>query len=295
MRQKTVYALGFFDGVHVGHAALLRACRAMADARSLSAGVVTFASHPDGLVLGQSPRLINTGADREFLLRRFGMDAIVTLPFDKSVMDTPWEVFFAGLLSRYDVGGLVCGQDFRFGARGEGTARILAEACAGAGIPCTVVPEQKLEGITVSSTYIRQLLEAGDMETACHFLGHPHIFTGTVMPGRHLGRTIGIPTANLHPPEELVRLKHGVYACRALLDGKAYCAVTNIGTRPTVSGTGVTAEAWILDFAGDLYGRTVTLAFHAFLRPERKFPSLEDLRREIQKNAAQAQDFFGKT
>ena len=209
-------------------------------------------------------------------------------------MTMPWQGFFRLLTTKYGAAGMVCGHDFRFGSRGAGTPALLRSACEKEGIPCTVIPEQRIDGITISSTYIRSLIEAGDMERAAEFLGHPHAFTGVVVPGKHLGRTIGVPTANLCLPECLVQPKRGVYACRCMVEGKSYCAVTNVGCRPTVSGTNMTVEPWILDFEGDLYGKTITLEFHKYLRSERKFDSLEELRAEIQKNAAQTRDFFEK-
>ena len=151
-----------------------------------------------------------------------------------------------------------------------------------------------LEGIRISSTHIRKLLEMGEMEQAVRFLGHPYILTGTVVPGRHLGRTIGIPTANLMLPEDMVRLCRGVYICRARLEEEEYPAVTNVGIRPTVGGTHVTVEPWLLDFEGDLYGKTLTLEFYSYLRPEMTFPSLEALREEIQENALEVRKFFDK-
>lgn len=292
MDQKTIYALGFFDGVHLGHQALLAECRRMADELGCKAGVVTFLGHPDTLVSGVTPPLINTAADRSRLLRRYGMDTVIELPFNKKLMKMSWLTFFRMLLSKYGAAGLVCGHDFRFGDRGEGNADKLQAACAEAGIPCVVVPEQKVDGITVSSTHIRSLLEQGDMETAARFLGHPHMFTGTVVPGRHLGRSIGIPTANLIIPDGVLIPKHGVYICRTTVDGSSYPAVTNVGIRPTVSGAGVTVEPWILDFEGDLYGQPLTLEFFEYLRPERKFPSLAELQGEIRKNAAETYKFF---
>ena len=292
MEQKTIYALGFFDGVHLGHQALLAACRRMAEELGCKAGVVTFLGHPDRLVSGVKTELINTPADRSRLLRSYGIDTVVELPFDKKLMKMPYLTFFRMLLRQYGAAGLVCGHDFRFGDRGEGNAEKLQAACSDAGIPCAVVSEQKLEGITVSSTHIRSLLEQGDMETAARFLGHPHCFTGTVVPGRHLGRTIGIPTANLVLPQEVLIPRFGVYACRTTVDGASYPAVTNVGTRPTVEGWGVTVEPWILGFDGDLYGKPLTLEFYKYLRPERKFPSLAELQAEIRKNAAQTQKYF---
>ena len=143
----------------------------------------------------------------------------------------------------------------------------------------------------MSSTHIRSLLEKGEMGEAVKFLGHPHILTGTVTSGQKIGRTIGIPTANLTLPDGCVVPKFGVYACKIL----GHPAVTNIGTRPTVGGSGITVEPWILDFDGDLYGQDITVEFHAFLRPEVKFPSLADLQAEVRKNAAETRIFFEKS
>ena len=295
MKEKTIYALGFFDGVHLGHQALLQRCKEKAEELGCAAGVLTFENHPDGLVLGASPCLINTAADRQRLLRDvFGMDTVISLPFDKEMMTMPWQEFFRMLVEKYQAAGLVCGQDFRFGNRGEGTALLLQKACADAGIVCGVVPEQTLEGTTVSSTHIRRLMEAGEMEQAVAFLGHPHILSGEVVPGRQLGRTIGIPTANLQLPEGVLVPRFGVYCCKVTIDGAAYPAVTNVGTRPTVEGHHVTVEPWILGFEGDLYDREITLEFYKFLRPERKFDSLQALQAEIQKNAAQTVEYFEK-
>ena len=291
---RCVFALGFFDGVHLGHQALLFECRRLADELGCKAGVVTFIGHPDTLVSGVTPNLINTPSDRARLLRQFGMDTVIELPFDKQLMQMSYLSFLKLLLTKYRAAGFVCGHDFRFGNRGEGNAEKLLSACEERGLPCTVVPEQKIDGVTVSSTHIRSLLEQGDMEKAAQFLGHRHILTGTVVPGRHLGRSLGTPTANLVLPNGVLVPRFGVYICRCTIDGVSYPAVTNVGTRPTVAGTNVTVEPWILDFDGDLYGRELTLEFYSFLRPERKFPSLMELREEIQKNAAQTRKYFEK-
>ena len=290
---KIIYALGFFDGVHIGHAALLTACRGLANALSCAAGVVTFGSHPDALVSGQAPRLINTPWERGQILRnKFQMDMVVTLPFDEAMRSMPWEDFLEMLRRDYGAVGFVSGEDFRFGYKGAGTAGLLQQYCAGEKLPCIIVPEQMVDGVRVSSTYIRNQLESGDMATAVKFLGHPHYLTGTVVHGRALGRRLGIPTANLRLPEGLVVPKFGVYACLVQLDGKTYAAVTNIGTRPTVEGHHVTVEPWILDYEGDLYDREITLEFYRFLRPEMKFPSLRELKEEILRNAEQTRQLL---
>lgn len=291
---KTIFALGFFDGVHLGHQALLEACRELAAELNCKAGVVTFLGHPDELVSGSKTPLINTPHDRKRLLKHYGMETVVELPFDEALMKLSWQDFYRMLRTEYQAAGLVCGEDFRFGFRGQGNAQLLKQVCTADGIPCTVIEQQLLEGIAVSSTHIRGLLQCGDVEQAEKFLGHRHIFTGTVIKGQQLGRKLGTPTANLSLPEELLCLPFGVYICRAKGEGIDCPAVTNIGTRPTVKGETVTVEPWLLGHEGDLYGQELTLEFYRYLRPERKFPSLAELQAEIIKNGEQTRKFFEK-
>ena len=280
--KKKIYALGFFDGVHLGHQALLKASGHLAEESDCSCAVVTFSSHPDTLVKGKTPKLLNTVQERK---RFLGTDVMV-LPFDEQLRNMPWQDFLHMLLEM-NAGGFVCGEDFRFGRGGEGNAETLANFCRQRDLPWLIVPEQKLDGVRISSTHIRQLVEAGDMEMAAKFLGRPHSLSGFVVPGRQLGRTIGVPTANIPIAQEVVVPKLGVYATECIVDGVLHKAVTNIGSRPTVEGHQVRAESWLLDFAGDLYGKHMTVLFHTFLRPEVKFASLEELRAQIQKDAAQ--------
>ncbi len=294
MKDKVIYALGFFDGVHLGHQALLTACAHIAKRMGCKAGVVTFTSHPDALVTRKAPLLINTLSDRDRLILGHGMFDLLELPFDQNRMSMPWQDFLNELLQK-GAAGFVCGDDFRFGCKGEGTAEKLAAFCRERNLPWTVVPTQQIDGIRISSTHIRSLLEAGDMENANRFLGHPHVLSGQVVSGRQLGRTIGIPTANLLISEGVICPKHGVYACKAVTGGKEYLAVTNVGNRPTVNGHGITVESWLLDFDGNLYGQTLSLHFYHFLRPEQKFDSLEQLQEEIRKNALQVRKIFEKS
>jgi riboflavin kinase/FMN adenylyltransferase len=287
--ERTIFALGFFDGVHLGHQALLAATVKLAAKAGAIPGAVTFSAHPDGLVLGAAPGLLNTGEDRDQLLRGYGIQRVLELPFDKEVMNTRWESFLTQLVEKGGV-GFVCGDDFRFGAGGTGTAEKLAEFCQKQGLPYAIVPQQEIDGVRVSSTHIRCLLEKGEMEQVNRFLGHPHVLSGEVVKGRGLGHTIGIPTANVLIPEGLAVPKLGVYAGKVLVDGNAYLAVTNIGSRPTVGGHQVRMESWLLDFDGDLYGKTITLALLNFLRPERKFDSLEELKAQVLQDAQQVRE-----
>lgn len=290
---KYIYALGFFDGVHLGHRALLRRCRMLAQDACVDTGAVTFANHPDSLVFGKTPGLINTPEDRDVLLQSFGMTRVVSLPFTRELRDTPWRDFLDMLCRDYGAAGFVCGDDFCFGRKGEGNAQLLLEYCREAGIPGAVVPQQNVGDIRVSSTYIRKLLEAGDIARTNRFLGHPHILSGRVINGKHLGRTLGIPTANLAFPSALALPRFGVYACKARVQEGTFIAVTNVGRRPTVNGSNVNAESWLLDFDGDLYGQTLTLEFYGFVRPEMKFGSLEQMRSEIFRNAETARNLLG--
>lgn len=295
MTEPRVIALGFFDGVHLGHGQLLDAARNRARAVGAKAACVTFDCHPSALLTGQSVPLLTTPEDRErVMVERYGIDRVLTLHFDRAMMDMPWEDFLHRiLLEQYGAVGLVCGHDFRFGSRGLGTAEKLKAECDRLGIFCQVIPPYTLDGITVSSTYIRSLILTGDMEAAARFLGYPYCLHGKVVSGARIGRTMGTPTANLQVSGVLLPPK-GVYACLARTPFGTYPAVANIGTRPTVAGENLTIEPWLLDFSGDLYGTEMTLKVHKFLRGERKFPSLEALQAEIKRNGEQTREYFAE-
>lgn len=294
MKERQVIALGFFDGIHLGHQALLTACVRLARQLGCRAGAVTFDTHPQTLTTGDAPEMINTKEDRDRLLKAYGVESITHLPFDERTRTMPWHHFLMMLGEEYGAIGFVCGDDFRFGYKGQGNAALLAEYCERELHPYAVVPEQTLDGIRVSSTHIRGLIERGQMEQANRFLGHRHILTGHVVPGRSLGHRLGFPTANVLFPEGVVCPKHGVYACRVGIGGISRIAVTNVGSRPTVEGHQVRTESWILDFEGDLYGAEITLEFCAFLRPEQRFGSLEELKAAVLLDAEKTRDFFGK-
>ena len=287
MKKNKIFALGFFDGVHLGHQALLSECCALAAQQQAMPCAITFDKHPQAYFTDTPPALLLPTYDRQGLLIHYGMKEATAFPVNEETMSTPWQAFLDRLLEMGAV-GFVCGDDFRFGHKGEGNAEKLQQFCRETNLPCIIVPEQTLDGIRISSTHIRALIESGDVETAAKFLGHPHMLGGNVVPGRQLGRTIGAPTANILIPEGVVVPKLGVYACTCELWGREYVAVTNIGSRPTVGGHQVRAESWILDFDGDLYGNRIVLKFHKFLRPEQKFADLEELHRQIQQDAAQA-------
>ena len=296
MKHDRVIALGFFDGVHLGHAALLRLTRRRADELGIPAAVLTFDTHPDTLVYHQPVPLINTLEDRKYLMEeKFSMDEVILAHFDRAMMEMPWEAFVEDyLLGELGAKHVVCGHDFSFGYRGQGTPDKLRRLCAQRGVGVNVVDKVSLGGITVSSTHIRQLIRQGDMEAAAQMLGHRHFLSGEVLHGKELGRRLGFPTANLALPEGLIAPAYGVYAALVTLpDGSAHPAVTNVGVRPTVHDQlGRLVEAWILDCTAELYGEKIRVEFFTRLRGEKKFDSLEALREEVLRNADETRAYF---
>ena len=296
---KKVIALGFFDGVHLGHGALLKRTVELAEKLDAIPAAHTFAQHPSTLLSLEPTPLLSTPEDRAYLMKKlYGIREVIAAPFDREMMTMPWEAFVTDHLIRgLDCVGVVVGHDYRFGYKGEGTPSRLKELCAKLSIACEVVDKVTLDGRTVSSTYIRSLVEAGNMETAGRYLAHPHLIRGSVRHGKGLGRTLGFPTVNIVPPEGILLPAYGVYASKVTLeDGESYPAATNIGVRPTVEdGERVTIEGFLLDFQGDVYGQTVTLELFHRLRGERRFDSLEELRCEVMKNADQTRDYLAGT
>ena len=294
--KEKVIALGFFDGVHLGHAALLRRTAEEAAARGVTPAVFTFDRVPKEVLTGIPCPLINSPEDRKDLVcRLYGIRDVIMVPFDDEMRTTSWEDFVTKILvERYHAVHLVAGHDHHFGHKNQGSPELLAEKCAQLGLGCDIIPKVEIGGITVSSTYIRRLVELGQIERANRFLGHPHTLTQTVRHGRRIGRTIGIPTVNLTAPPHVLVPSHGVYATRVYLpDGASYPAVTNVGTRPTVNnGSDVTVEAWLLDFDGDLYGQTVRVEFYHHIRDEIRFDSLDALKAEITRNAETTRQYF---
>ena len=295
MKEKVI-ALGFFDGVHLGHAALLRRTVEEAARRGVTPAVFTFDRPPKEVLTGTPCPLINSPEDRKDLVQRlFGIREVLMVPFDHEMMTTPWDDFVTNILvGRYHAVHLVAGHDHHFGHKNQGSPELLMEKCRELGLGCDIIPKVAVGGITVSSTYIRRLVEMGQIERANRFLGHPHVLTGTVRHGRGLGSSRLFPTANLIIPPHVLVPSHGVYVTRATLeDGTSYAAVTNVGTRPTVnSGSDITVEACLLDFEGDLYGKTLRVEFFQHLRDEIRFDSLDALKAQIAADADTTRAYF---
>ena len=293
--KRRVIALGFFDGVHIGHSALMRKILEIGGEKNLVPSVITFDTHPQDLVSGAATPLINSPEDRTGLIRRiFGIDDIIFLHFDSITACMPWDEFVDQVVDEFGARFLVAGYDFKFGHEGHGNSELLARKCEQSGVGCEIIPEVKCGGVTSSSTYIRELLLRGDMERANAFLGHPHVLTDVVRYGYKLGRTLGTPTINMRFQDGVLVPPFGVYATIVRLDdGSAHIGVTNIGVRPTIGSSSlITAETHILDYHGNLYDHQIRVEFYKRLRPEIKFDDIKNLEDQIHKDCKTAQRYF---
>lgn len=294
MTKQKVMALGFFDGIHVGHAALINKTKQRAEETGAEPAVLTFDVHPDNLVFKKTVPLINSAEDRENILSRcFGIDDVVVIHFNQRVMHMDWQDFIDELIDEMNLRWIVVGHDFCFGYKGLGTAEKLKAYCAERGVGCDIIPAVCRDGVVVSSTLIRQLIETGEMEKANEYLGHPHTLTDVIRTGYHLGTKMGTPTINMSFPQGVIIPRHGVYAAMAYIDGQEYMSVTNVGIRPTVSDSGnVNVESFLLDFCGNLYGHRARIDFYKFLRPERKFDDVNELAAQIKSDAQTTREYF---
>ncbi len=288
-------AIGNFDGLHRGHVAVLEAAADAALRLCGPLGIVTFEPHPREILQPETaPRrltLFRTKADR---LRKLGVGLCVALPFGPELMRLSPEAFAREILAaRLGVRSVAAGSTFRFGHKRSGDLAVLEELGRRLGFEVQAVPPLKVDGVVCSSTVIRERLAAGDVADAARLLGHPFEFDGIVRPGDARGRTIGFPTANVHPLGARPLLPGiGVYAVRAgLREGPAtewHPAVANLGRRPTFDGQGVLLEVHLLDGERTLYGRRIRVAFLERLRGEQRFPGIAELQEQIARDCVDA-------
>jgi riboflavin kinase/FMN adenylyltransferase len=285
----SVVALGVFDGVHLGHRAILQS--AVSDAREagIAALACTFDPHPmEVLQPGRAPLAITTLDERLALIEACGIDAAVVLPFTRELAAIEPEAFVKDvLLSRLGAREIVVGFNHRFGRGARGDVGLLRSLGERLGFRTHIAEPLMVGGVAVSSTEIRAALQRGDIEAAARLLGRPYTLVGTVAHGAGRGRTLGFPTANLAPARPVL-VAAGVYACTAEVADRKERAVVNVGIRPTFDETALAVEAYLLDFAGDIYGHTMILTFVSRIREERRFPSVDALRAQIDADVAEA-------
>ena len=277
----TVVAVGSFDGVHKGHTALIEKAVMTAKATGARSAVWTF----DGYAPKSDPAHIISADARKKIFKSLGVDTVYTCAFD-DVCDMSAEEFVKNILTdKCGAEYAVCGYNFRFGKNAsddsDGLMRLMRKY-GGGGI---VIDKIKENGIPVSSTAIKKALCGGDIELANGMLGRKFSIEMPVVHGKNIGKSLGFPTINQSYPDGIVMLKHGVYAAETYIDGIKYKAVTNVGVKPTVGSDHVSCESFILNYDGDLYGKSVTVYFNRFLREEKKFKSLDLLSEQIRRDA----------
>ncbi len=290
MTRKRVIALGFFDGVHRGHQAILQKACALAAQKDMETAAVTFESHPRAYVRGRAPDMINTFERRCALLQEQGAQLVIALPFDRKMAETSPEAFAELLRDQYRAAVVVCGDNFRFGRNAAGTPDHLRAF----GLETHVVPPVVHTGRVVSSTYIRESVRDGRVGRARQLLGRPFFQEGPIVGGFQVGRTLGYPTINIRVENGILMPHRGVYVTQVVVDGQKFRAVTNVGTRPTFTDADiVSVESHLLNFSGNIYGHEARVEFLKYLRPERGFADGDALRAQIAKDIRQALAYRG--
>jgi riboflavin kinase/FMN adenylyltransferase len=290
---RTVLSVGNFDGLHLGHQKILRMVVARSRATALTAAAITFDPHPMKLLQPErAPLMIETLSQRLAGIEQIGLDAVLVLRFDRALSILAPEDFLQRILmERMHVAAILVGANFRFGHCGAGDVLLLAQFGKEHGFDVETISPVEVEGIVVSSTAVRNAIAEGRVGEAVPLLGHAFSLTGEIRAGAGRGRTILFPTLNMVPEQELLP-KLGVYATEAVVKGNVFQSVTNVGTRPTFDGQGVTVESHLFGFDEQISGGAMEVRFHTRLRDERKFSGAEELRAQIGRDIAAARDYF---
>lgn len=291
-----VVTSGTFDGVHLGHQKILKRIRDLADEIGGETVLITFWPHPR-LVLYPNEhnlRLLSTFEEKAKLLREFGIDHLLTIPFTKEFSELSSEEFIQQILIHtIKTRKLVIGYDHRFGKNREGGFDYLKEHIDQYGFDLEEISREDVDNVGVSSTKIRKALEEGKINIANEYLGREYELNGIIIKGQQLGRSIGFPTANIHITHDYKLIPcDGAYAVTANVEGEEYKGMLNIGMRPTVNGNSQTIEVHLFDFEGDLYDKRISVRLKAYLRPEIKFSGLEALQEQLRKDKTDALQFL---
>ena len=291
-----VLVLGMFDGVHRGHQALLMAGEEEARGRKVPLVVSTFEPHPLEVLMPQrAPRRLTTPDERAGLLEQWGVDTLCEIPFTAETAATPPKRFLEHVWESYHPSCVICGFNYTFGARGEGRPEDIVRFGAEKGFDALVVPPVRVAGDTVSSTRIRAELEKGDIRMVSRLLGHAYTFEGTVEQGKHIGRTLGFPTADVSYTHDKAFPRYGVYIGYLKAEGaRSEPSVINIGRHPTLPEGGVTIECHVLGGHPSLYDRRVKVTLMDFLREEKRFGCVEELAEQLKADREKAEAWFAQ-
>lgn len=295
IKEPTAVTIGKFDGRHKGHQKLLREMLCFKERQGLKAAVFTFDMAPAGVMAGRVQTVITTNQERRNKMAKMGIDYLVEYPFDQETAHMQPEDFVSEVLVRQmHAKAVVVGTDCSFGYKGKGNAQLLKEMSESCGFEAVIIEKEQDDHRDISSTYVREELDLGNMEKANELLGEPYAIHGVVVHGNHIGGAIlGFPTANILPPPEKHLPPFGVYVSQVLVDGSLYRGVTNIGKKPTVAGESpVGVETFIMGLEENLYGKEIEVQLLSFERPEQKFASLEELKERIEKDKEYAAAYF---
>ena len=297
IKEPTVVTIGKFDGRHKGHQKLLRKMLTLKEQNGLSTAVFTFDMAPAGVVSGKKQSLITTNQERRNNMEKMGIDYMVEYPFDQHMAHMLPEEFVAGILvGQMNARAIVAGTDCGFGYKRAGDAALLKQLGPEYGYQAVIIEKEQDEHRDISSTYVREQLEAGNIEKANALLGEPYGIHGVVVHGNHIGAPVlGFPTANILPPPEKYLPRFGVYVSRVLVEGRYYGGVTNIGKNPTITGENpVGVETFILGLGEnpDIYGKNIEVQLLDFDRPEQRFDGLEALKKRIELDKRYAEEYF---
>lgn len=287
LRGPSAVAIGKFDGIHRGHQSLLQHVLKQKD-KGLQAVVFTFEPSPAALFSGVSLPELTTKGEKRKLFREMGIDVLIEFPLNfKTAAMEPEEFIERVLAGQMKTAYIAAGEDLSFGKMGKGDAVLLGKMAGKFGYQTQIIEKVCLDGVEISSSYVREVIKKGDMEAAKRLLGEAYSVNGIVAHGKKLGRRLGMPTVNLLPEKEKLLPPYGVYFSEVLVGERIYKGTTNIGCRPTVNDEKrVSVETYLYDFAQDVYGREITVRLFSFHRPEKKFETVEDLKRQMASDIA---------
>lgn len=285
IENNTAIALGSFDGLHIGHKALIEKTINVAKANNINSMVFTFANHPLSIVdPDRTPKLLTSGKIKEDYMGRMGIDYLMLAPFSKEFMNISPECFIQMLMDHYNCSHIIVGYNYRFGYKNLGDTDLLRKLESRLGFKLHIIKPVSKDNIKISSTFIRGLILEGEIVNANKFLGHPFVLDGSVIHGKMIGRTIGFPTLNLDYDLKCIVPKGGVYFTIIEIKNKFYKGITNVGYNPTVNGQKLSIESHVLDFSKDIYGEHIKVHFIRRIRDEKKFDTLNDLREQLEKD-----------
>ena len=289
LTSRSVVALGCFDGLHIGHRALIKEARRVAEKDGLPLAVFSFTAPPKSFFIQDEIPILTDKNEKKRLMALLGVDILVMVDFSAAIASLSPEDFFESIIrSRLCASSVFCGFNYRFGKGAKGNAELLKSLCDKSGITFSAIPSVSLDGVTVSSSEIRSLLASGDVAGGAKLLGRNYSIRSSVVSGQHLGRVLGFPTVNQLLSPTSAPLRNGVYLTRTHVGRRMWRSITNVGVRPTVDGSTLCAETNLFDFNGDLYGRNIRVEFLEFIRPEQKFSSVEELTSQVLKDIEQA-------